>query len=94
MKILLVVEPGVDGVFRHVEGLCRYLLQQGVSVHLAYSSVRGSDALVKLVNAVQSHGGKTLDMKVGNAPGLSDIRAFIRLRRLALLVRPDVVHSH
>lgn len=94
MKVLIVVEPGVDGVFRHVEGLCRFLLGRGVSVHLAYSSVRGSARLEELVDAVRRHGGHTLDLRIGNSPGPGDARAFAKLRRLARTVRPDVIHAH
>ena len=94
MKVLIVVEPGVDGVFRHVEGLCHYLFSQGVNVHLAYSSLRGSDGLVTLVDAVKARGGQTLDLKTTNAPCPADIRAFVQLRSLARKVRPDVVHAH
>ena len=94
MKVLIVVEPGVDGVFRHVEGLCQYLFSQQVEVHLAYSSLRGSDGLKTLVEAVRNRGGQTLDMRTGNAPCLADMRAFIKLRGLARKVRPDVIHAH
>lgn len=94
MKVLIVVEPGVDGVFRHVEGLCHYLFGKGVAVHLAYSSVRGSEGLKKLVAAVRERGGETLDMRIGNAPCLADMRALVKLRSLARKVRPDVIHAH
>ena len=94
MKVLIVVEPGVDGVFRHVEGLCHYLFSQKVEVHLAYSSLRGSDGLKTLVEAVRNRGGQTLDMRTGNAPCPADMKAFIKLRSLARKVRPDVIHAH
>ena len=94
MKVLIVVEPGADGVFRHVEGLCHYLFCNGVTVHLAYSSVRGTDALGKLVEAIRNQGGQTLDMRIGNAPSFSDVRAFVKLRSLARRVSPDVIHAH
>ena len=45
MKVLIVSEPGVDGVFRYVEALCHFLVGEGVEVHLAYSDRRGSDRL-------------------------------------------------
>ena len=95
LRVLLVVEPGVDGVFRHVEGLAYFLLAQpGVETHLAYSSVRGSPDLFKLAAAVESHGGRTLDLQTSNAPRLSDAAGFLRLRRLARTVRADVIHAH
>jgi hypothetical protein len=72
MNVLTVVEPGVGGVFRHVEGLCRFLFSRGVTVHLAYSSLRGSEALGELIEAVRGRGGQTLDLRVGNAPSLAN----------------------
>ena len=96
LSVLLVSEPGVDGVFRHVESLADYLLGAGggVAVHLAYSTVRGGPALDRLVERVRAGGGRTLDLRVGNAPGPADAAAFLRLRRFARAVRPDVIHAH
>ncbi len=93
--VLLVSEPGVDGVFRHVEALAGFLLDAGVRVSLAYSSVRGSPALDRLVGEVARRGGgRTLDLRVGNAPGPRDALTFARLAALARAERPDVVHAH
>lgn len=94
MRVLLVSEPGVDGVFRHVEGLAAYLIENGHEVHLAYSTVRGSDHLDRLTSAVSAAGGATLDLAVGNGPQWGDVRAFARLRRLVRRIRPDVIHAH
>lgn len=101
LSVLLVSEPGVDGVFRYVEALAHFLLGAGrggssrnVRVHLAYSTVRGGPALDRLVERVRAGGGSTLDLRVGNAPGPADVAAFYRLRRLARAVRPDVIHAH
>jgi glycosyltransferase involved in cell wall biosynthesis len=94
MRVLQVVEPGIDGVFRHVEGLVQYLISRGVEVHLAYSSRRSSDRLIELVGHVGRHGGRTLDLEVGNAPAPGDLRALMALRRLAQEIRPDIVHGH
>ena len=93
-RILQVVEPGADGVFRHVEGLCRYLLAEGHRVDLAYSSVRGSDRLRVLVAEIERAGGQTLDLRTGNAPGWSDVSAFRRLRRFIRQAQPQLVHAH
>ncbi len=94
-RILQVFEPGVDGVFRHVEGLVEFLLnQEDWRVGIAYSSVRSSDGLLQLVDRVQAAGGPTLDLKIGNAPGLYDFQALHRLRSLMKSFRPDVVHAH
>lgn len=94
MNVLVVSEPGVDGVFRYVEMLCGYLWENGVAVHFAYSDRRGSDRLWELVASVESHGGRTLNLKTANRPEPADAAAFRALWRLAREVRPDVVHSH
>lgn len=94
MKILLVVEPGIDGVFRHVEGLVHFLMERDHEIHLAYSSVRGSDALNALVKSIEEKGWKTLDLRVGNAPCVKDFPAFFKLWRLVKKIKPDVIHGH
>lgn len=94
LRILLAVEPGIDGVFRCVEPLARHLLAHGVEVHLAYSSQRSGPALFELVKDVAAAGGKTLDLRVGNGPGPGDALALARLWRLVRATRPHVIHGH
>jgi glycosyltransferase involved in cell wall biosynthesis len=94
MKVLQIVEPGIDGVFRHVEGLSRFLRDSGVGVSLAYSDVRGSIGLQRLVAEVQASGGRTLNLRVGNKPGLADLGAAAQLHQLIKELRPDVLHAH
>lgn len=94
MRVLTVSEPGLDGVFRHVEGLVHYLVDQGVEVDLAWSSRRPSPDLFRLVSFVADHGGTTLDLEVGPAPGPSDLPALLRLWALATAREPDLVHAH
>ncbi len=94
MQILLVTEPGVDGVFRHVEALASFLMERGHCIHLAYSDVRGSDRLTELVAKVAAAGGKTVNLAVSNTPGPGDVAALLKLRRLVQEVRPDVIHAH
>lgn len=94
MQILLVTEPGVDGVFRHVEALASFLMERGHRVHLAYSDVRGSDRLTQLVAKVSAAGGGTVNLAVSNAPGTGDVGALLKLRRLVREARPDVIHAH
>ena len=93
-RILLVVEPGVDGVFRHVEALVQFLLPRGFQVDLAYSDVRKSDRQELLVQQVVAHGGSVLNLRVGNSPGLADVRAFWSLLRFVRERRPAVIHAH
>ena len=94
MQILLVTEPGVDGVFRHVEALASFLMERGHRIHLAYSDVRGSDRLTQLVAKVSAAGGKTVNLAVSNAPGPGDVTALLKLRKLVREARPDVIHAH
>lgn len=94
LSILIVVEPGRDGVFRHVEGLIDFLLKRNARVHLAYSSRRSGVAMLKLVERVHSAGGEVLDLKVVNVPELADGPALFRLIGLMRRIRPDIVHAH
>lgn len=94
MRVLLVSEPGVDGVFRHVEALAAFLLARGHGVDLAYSDVRGSDRLQQLVTTLEAAGGQTLNLRVGNGPGLRDLRALMSLRRWVKTTQPEVIHAH
>jgi glycosyltransferase involved in cell wall biosynthesis len=94
MRVLTVSEPGLDGVFRHVEALVHYLVERGVEVDLAWSSVRPSGELHDLVAFVERHGGCTVDLRVGPRPGPGDLAALAKLWLLANRREPDVVHGH
>lgn len=94
LKALIAVEPGVGGVFRHVDRLARFLLRQEIDVALAYSSLRGSAELVSLIDAVQRSGGSTTDLRVGNAPQLTDFSALAKLTLEAHSFGPDLIHCH
>jgi glycosyltransferase involved in cell wall biosynthesis len=94
LKLLQVVEPGADGVFRHVEGLTRFLLAQGIAVDLACSSVRGSDCLGQLCDTVRQANGHVVDLGVGNAPQLGDAICLARLISLVRKSRPSLIHCH
>ncbi len=90
----MVSEPGTDGVFRHVDGLLRFLSAQGHELHFAYSSQRSSRGLRQLVAFVGERGGYCIDLHVGNAPQLGDLRALLQLRAFAANLRPDIIHAH
>jgi len=94
LRVLQVVEPGCDGVFRHVEGLVHYLLSAGVEVDFAYSDVRGSDRLHRLVGAVRDKGGLTTNLRTSNSPQPADLPAFVKLLKLAASHPCAVIHSH
>lgn len=94
LRVLLVSEPGNAGVFRHVETLARWLMRRGMVPDLAYSSRRGSDRLVRLVQEITDAGGHTLDLKTSNAPQPADGPAMIALHAFVRRRRPDVIHAH
>jgi glycosyltransferase involved in cell wall biosynthesis len=94
MKILLVSEPGENGVFRHVEDLADYLISAGHTVGLAYSDLRGSDRLYSLLQRVRQAGGQTVNLRISNNLQLADFRALNRLWALYRSFKPDVVHAH
>lgn len=94
MKVLLVTEPGVNGVFQFVDSLGRFLSGEGVGVHLAYSDVRGCLALGRFVEFIEGRGGRTMNLCTGNAPQIADVSALWRLRRFVGEVKPDVIHCH
>jgi len=94
MKVLQISEPGQDGVFRHVELLISYLLKNKVTVDFAYSDIRGSDRLELLVETVLSRSGQVLNLRVSNAPGISDLPAFWRMVEMAKFRKYDLIHAH
>jgi len=94
LRILIVVEPGVDGVFRHVEGLVDYLLRADAHVDLAFSSRRSGAGMQRLVARVVAAGGEAVDLRVTNIPEGRDIRGFVRLLGLIRRVCPDIIHAH
>jgi glycosyltransferase involved in cell wall biosynthesis len=94
LRILLAAEPGIDGVFRHVDGLARYLIGHKHEVHLAYSDKRNCPALYELVEFVQANGGRVLNLAVSNAPCPGDVPALLRLHALARAVKPQIIHGH
>jgi glycosyltransferase involved in cell wall biosynthesis len=94
LSVLLVVEPGLDGVFRHVEGLVGFLAARQVRIHLAYSSRRISAGMRELAQRVRASGGEVLDMRVANVPELADCAALARLIAMIRRTQPDIVHAH
>ena len=94
LSVLQVVEPGIDGVFRHVEDLTNFLVQEGCKIHIAYSSIRSSSRLVELVSYVERSGGSTVDLRVGNKPSIGDLAAYFKLKQIIKETNCDVIHAH
>ena len=95
-RVLMVSEPGMDGVFTVVDSLVRHIhnAHPEISVDLAYSSRRSGQALRDLIGEIERRGDRTIDLKVGNAPRPSDFLAVLDLARFARERRPEVVHAH
>jgi glycosyltransferase involved in cell wall biosynthesis len=94
MRILEVLEPGRDGVFRHVEGLIKFLTASGYRVDMAYSSRRPSSELYALVEHVRASGGECIDLQVSNEIGFEDLKALWRLRSFVVKIKPALIHAH
>lgn len=93
LRVLQVVEPCDGGVFRHVDALTRFLLASEVEVGLAFSTRRDSEWRIALEQIVKLQ-GPTLDLNVGSAPSLADLKALFHLVKLCRKWRPHVIHGH
>ncbi len=94
MKILIVSEPGIGGVAQYVDTLCRFLIDEGIEVHLAYSDRRHTVRLGSLLAEIERSGGSVLNLRTSNFPQFADVSAFFRLWRMVVRLKPDVIHSH
>src|SRR3954470_5978049 len=94
MTVLIVSQPGQDGVLRHVDLLCRSLIRRGVRLHLAYSDRQTCAQLVALIEHVAESGGRTFNLRTGNAPQLADVKAMRGLLKLIREEKPEVIHGH
>ncbi len=94
-RLLIVSEPGKDGVFDYTCSLVATLHREHpeVTVDLAYSSRRAGHGLSGLVARVEARGGKGLDLEVANAPEPWDAVAMARLVWLVWRRRPQVIHA-
>jgi glycosyltransferase involved in cell wall biosynthesis len=94
--VLVVSEPGKDGVFDYVRQLVRHLHAHhpGVTVDLAYSSRRAGDSLPAFVESIGAHGGEAVDLQIGNAPAPGDFLAARLILDLVRRRRPQVVHAN
>jgi len=95
-RLLIVSEPGRDGVFVYVRSLVEYLhrAHPEIRVDLAYSSRRGGEALRQLVGAVEARGGEAADLNVGNSPEPGDLAALARLVGWTRRRKIQLVHAH
>lgn len=95
-RLLIVSEPGRDGVFVIIRHLISYLHANHpeIEVDYAYSSVRGDEPLRDFVKTVEAWGGETVDLQVGNAPQKNDIAAIGKIRDLVRRRGHKLVHAH
>lgn len=92
LRILLALESAGAGVGRHVLDLARGLLQRGHDVHLAWSPLRAEPGFVAALRTLV--GLVAHEVPMTRAPGPSDARAVIALRRLLAQHRYDLAHGH
>jgi glycosyltransferase involved in cell wall biosynthesis len=96
LRLLMISEPGIDGVFSIVNSIIRQILANHpeITVDLAYSSCRSGEGLRELIREMENHGGKTIDLKVGNAPSPADFSAMAQLLRFTRERGHQLVHAH
>lgn len=94
MRIFMICEPAEFGSFKYVKGLIEYLYSRGNHVDYAYSDVRRCPELDDLIAFVESRGGRTLNLRIGESPGISDIPALLKLAKQIRSGDYDVVHAH
>ena len=94
MRILMVCEPGVDGVFRHVEGLSRFLATRGHDLCVAYSTLRDSEGLYSFLDWLTNNDFPGVDLKTGSFPSVRDVRSVLALRDAIRKFKPEVIHAH
>lgn len=94
MRIFMVCEPAEFGSFKYVKGLIEYLCSHGIQIDYAYSDVRRCCDLDELITYVESRGGLTLNLHVGEAPSISDFSALFKLLKQIRKGNYDVVHAH
>ena len=95
-RILIISEPGRDGVFAFVADFIEHLHTHysDIVVDFFYSSVRPGPALLPLVEKVRSRSGEAIDLKIGSSPQIADISAMLQILRYVRVYRPDVIHAN
>jgi len=95
-RLLVVSEPGRDGVLTCVSTLIRHVHANHpeIGVDFLYSSRRGGVELEELVAEVRARDGEAQDLHVGNAPEMADFAAMRRIFDLVRRRQPSIVHAH
>lgn len=94
IKVLLVLEASEGGACRHVVDLVCGLDPDRYAFHVLISTLR-SNAVFPAIEKMRAHGARIeiLQMRRG-IPGLRDIRAYFRLRKLIRKGEYQVLHLH
>ena len=94
-RLLIVSEPGKDGVFDYVSELATHLhrTRPEIVVDLAYSSMRSGKGLPLLVEQNREWGGEAIDLRIGNMPKPADFRAGYRLAALVRRRKTQLIHA-
>ncbi len=95
MKILMVLRAPTGGLWRHAVDLAEALAQRGHEIGMAmdggFSDVQTQSG-VKRLSPLLALGIHRLP--IARQPGLGDLSAAIKIRRLAKKLGVDVVHGH
>lgn len=95
-RLLIVSEPGKDGVFSIVASIVRQIHAHHPEIHvdLAYSSRRSGHELQALLDEVKMHSGESIDLKVASAPEPGDIRALAQILHFCRTREYQLIHAH
>ncbi len=95
IRVVVISEPGIAGVKRHVVDLLRRIDVEAFDVYFIYSLVRGDDAYVGEIADLSARGIECLQIPM-DAP-LSvrkDWSALRRMIRELRRIKPEIVHLH
>jgi|SRR5579862_1874476 len=97
MKVLLVLEATLGGTSRHVLDLATGLLDRGIEVHLAYSTLRADDGFRSGLAALRAAwpGFQCREMRIARRVTISDVSCYLELQRFIDDHGPfEVIHAH
>jgi hypothetical protein len=96
VRILMMSEPGLDGVFFMVRAWILWLRKNRPewTVDWAYSTRRTSAEHQKFLVEWPKDGGALLDLGVTSRPEGADLKALWDLYRMIRRNRPDLIHAH
>lgn len=97
MKVLLVLEATLGGTSTHILDLADGLLEQGLDVHLAYSTLRADRGFTAGLTSLRAARPslRCCEIPMTREVAASDIRSYLKLQRYVRAHGPfDVIHAH